>query len=905
MKISSNEKEYCDYLVYEQLYNSFYLQEMDDNKYQLHYDFVYTILKRIESEYPADYEKMVGILEGYCVYKGYSAQFTKIKKSLDIVKCSCGYDNEIDLGNKVEIMRKKCKKCNQPLFIKCTREKCGEWYERSEKKCPHCGYDPINDPIKEREALDERKRQLRESIDNKEWGVVEDLIDKLGDITKDDELMGLITEYEGIQKKINEELDEADRFYEDEMYQEALAICNHIVYEYGDISRNKELLYFIERDQKSKRLKIILEKMETNLDQRNYKFVEDLGKESLLDYPNDEKIKTLMEEATNRRIKEETLHKQILERLESGETEEASILLKQLRESNPYYSDIEILDKRIESIQSSINEASVRIRNLMESCCYYKAVDECEYFLTNRGENKEIRSLYENSKNIVDKVEIIKKEINKEDKEQEYLSYTKIKSICDDCTDANNYLETHRPIAPATIIAKSINGHIHLKIEQQPQVGQIRYRLKREDQQQPGQIKTIEIDSTTYEDYEVMDGHQYIYSVITVRDGYVSNETLSNKIRVTTEVGPISSTCGPDSIRLRISVPKGAVKIHVAASYENSGPWKEICALSNESHELYYTETDIRPSSDRFYRVYAEYIGPEYTNGITIRAHTVNIPERISMTIDENDGRYHVKLSRPVEECRLFISKTLLDDSRPYDYMKEIDQHFREMEVISHGMGDYEFEMKEIMAGWIYPIIILDDVGYYGYPVRFNNLRPVSNVSINKIGEQLRIDYVMPLKSTMVKIIVKYPDGSTEGPVCVERKSYEIQGNHHSMRIRNADSIKVDLYTAYGEDFSEEVVSVEKKLYYELIEYRLEEKRLLMKKSMILTIHSEGKIPGLVLLAWDRNIPRRMGEGEVIERIDAQDCGDLRIEIKQSHLYRYYNLILTEPDKGGHRIIRR
>ncbi|MCF8254357.1 MAG: hypothetical protein K9J84_07235 [Bacteroidia bacterium] len=495
-------------------------------------------------------------------------------------------------------------------------------------------------------------------------------------------------------------------------------------------------------------------------------------------------------------------------------------------------------------------------------------------------------------------------------------------SALEECADFNEAIigSSSLPIEPPTGLKITKNKKmIGLQWSAPSSKRALKYRILRKENSKPsgfsdGEI-LAEIPNLAYEDFGVISGKSYYYSVYSVRGNSFSNVAeTQGPIIIAEDIKGLIAISGDSTLSFSWEVSNLVKRIEIFRSENNSnlkhGEGQKILSPSKNK----YSDSNLINDKEYFYSIYSIFedcTGKEYiSEGVRISSIPSSPPTPVSdLTYSVSNKRVNLKWTNPIKgNVQIMRSQNKINHSIGSVFsFNEVQSlgSFLSNSSNSSAFFDIDFQGQIILT----PFTIHNNNAILGKEISLTSIEEVSNIKSQLSGGKLYLEWNWPAGCDLVQIQYSHDgfpnNGNINNPTSINFTKE--QYNHNSGYIINQPSNKDYYFTIYtcskvsGKDFLSNGVN-ELVVNSEIINigYKVIVKRLFSKSAFIeLKCKYDITLPEMMVVLKYSGIPLKKNDGTCIMNVNikiSNGCAKIEIPFNQVAKEKYIKLFFVDDN---------
>lgn len=476
-------------------------------------------------------------------------------------------------------------------------------------------------------------------------------------------------------------------------------------------------------------------------------------------------------------------------------------------------------------------------------------------------------------------------------------------SALEECADYNDAIigSSSLPIEPPTGLKITKNKKmIGLQWAAPSSKRALKYRILRKENSKPsgfsdGEI-LAEIPNLVYEDFGVISGKSYYYSVYSVRGNSFSNAAeTQGPLIIAEDVKNLIAISGDSTLSFSWEVSNLVKRIEIFRSENNSnlkhGEGQKILSPSKNK----FSDSNLINDKEYFYSIYSIFedcTGKEYiSEGVRISSIPSSPPTPVSdLTYSVSNKRVNLKWTNPIKgNVQIMRSQNKINHSIGSVFsLNEVQSlgSFLSNSSNSSAFFDIDFQGQIILT----PFTIHNNNAILGKEISLTSVEEVSNIKSQLSGGKLYLEWIWPAGCDLVQIKYSHEgfpnNGKISNPTIINFTKE--QYTHNSGYVINQPANKDYYFTIYtcskvsGKDFLSNGVN-ELVVNSEIISigYKVIVKKMFNKSAFIeLKCQHNVPIPEIMVVLKYAGIPLNKNDGSCLMKISAKITnGSAKIEI--------------------------
>jgi len=476
-------------------------------------------------------------------------------------------------------------------------------------------------------------------------------------------------------------------------------------------------------------------------------------------------------------------------------------------------------------------------------------------------------------------------------------------SALEECADFNDAIigSSSLPIEPPTGLKITKNKKmIGLQWIAPSSKRALKYRILRKENSKPsgfsdGEI-LAEIPNLVYEDFGVISGKSYYYSVFSVRGNSFSNVAeTQGPVIIAEDIKGLIAITGDSTLSFSWEVSNLVKRIEIFRSENNSnlkhGEGQKMVSPSKNK----FTDSNLINDKEYFYSIYSIFedcTGKEYiSEGVRISSIPSSPPTPVSdLTYSVSNKRVNLKWTNPIKgNVQIMRSQNKISHSIGSVFSFNEVQNlgsFLSNSSNSSAFFDIDFQGQIILT----PFTIHNNNAILGKEISLTSVEEVSNIKSQLSGGKLYLEWIWPGGCDLVQIKYSHEgfpnNGKISSPTIINFTKE--QYNHNSGYVINQPANKDYYFTIYtcskvsGKDFLSNGVN-ELVVNSEIISigYKVIVKKMFGKSAFVeLKCQHNIPIPEIMVVLKYSGIPLNKNDGTCLMKISAKITnGSAKIEI--------------------------
>jgi len=476
-------------------------------------------------------------------------------------------------------------------------------------------------------------------------------------------------------------------------------------------------------------------------------------------------------------------------------------------------------------------------------------------------------------------------------------------SALEECADFNDAIigSSSLPIEPPTGLKITKNKKmIGLQWTAPLSKRALKYRIIRKENSKPsgfsdGEI-LAEIPNLVYEDFGVISGKSYYYSVYSVRGNSFSNVAeTQGPIIITEDINGLIAITGDSTLSFSWEVSNSVKQIEIFRSENNSnlkhGEGQKMVSPSKNK----FTDSNLINDKEYFYSIFSIYedcTGKEYiSEGIRISSIPSSPPSPVSdLTYSVSNKRVNLKWTNPSKgNVQIMRSQNTINHSvgsvLSFNEVQSFG-NFLPNNSSSSAFFDIDFQGQIILT----PFTIHNSNAIIGKEINITSVEEVSNIKSQLSGGKLYLEWIWPAGCDLVQIKYSHDGFPNNGKISNSTiiNFTKEQYNHNSGYVINQPANKDYYFTIYtcskvsGKDFLSNGVN-ELVVNSEIISigYKVIVKKMFGKSAFVeLKCQHNTPIPEIMVILKYSGIPLNKNDGTCLMNISVKTTnGSAKIEI--------------------------